>query len=174
VLYFQTQVFAGSVLDLDWDSESKKIVASGEGTGIMVKAFLWDTGNSVGGICYWILHMYVHTYIYMDMYMYNICINTFIHTCIQNFFDVCMYIRIYTCINAYEFISKVCLFISGDIFLIHHTICEYFWDIDPYAHSLVLRLSCRKICLTLYINISISGKTVGHTKRILYIYIFKL
>ena len=44
----ETQIFAGSVLDLDWDAESKKIVAAGEGSGIMVKAFLWDTGNSVG------------------------------------------------------------------------------------------------------------------------------
>jgi WD repeat-containing protein 1 (actin-interacting protein 1) len=44
----ETQVFAGSVLDLDWDMESKKIVAAGEGSGILVKAFLWDTGNSVG------------------------------------------------------------------------------------------------------------------------------
>ena len=43
-----TQIFAGSVLDLDWDMESKKIVACGEGSGIMVKAFTWDTGNSVG------------------------------------------------------------------------------------------------------------------------------
>ena len=44
----ETQVFAGAVLDLDWDSESKKIVAAGEGSGILVKAFLWDTGNTVG------------------------------------------------------------------------------------------------------------------------------
>ena len=44
----ETQVFAGAVLDLDWDSESKKIVAAGEGSGILVKTFLWDTGNTVG------------------------------------------------------------------------------------------------------------------------------
>ena len=44
----ETQVFAGAVLDLDWDMESKKIVAAGEGSGILVKAFMWDTGNSVG------------------------------------------------------------------------------------------------------------------------------
>ena len=44
----ETQVFAGPVLDLDWDMEAKKIVAAGEGSGMMVKCFLWDTGNSVG------------------------------------------------------------------------------------------------------------------------------
>lgn len=41
-------MFAGGVLDLDWDSESKKIVAVGEGQGMMAKCFMWDTGNSAG------------------------------------------------------------------------------------------------------------------------------
>jgi WD40 repeat protein len=41
-------VFAGAVYDLDWDNESKKIVASGDGSGILVKCFAWDTGNSAG------------------------------------------------------------------------------------------------------------------------------
>lgn len=41
-------VFAGPVFDLDWDTESKKIVAAGDGSGILVKCFSWDTGNSAG------------------------------------------------------------------------------------------------------------------------------
>jgi len=44
----ETQVFAGPVLDLDWDVEAKKVCAVGEGSGMMVKCFMWDTGNSVG------------------------------------------------------------------------------------------------------------------------------
>ena len=44
----ETPVFAGSVTDLDWDFESKKIVAVGEGTGMMAKVFTSDTGNSAG------------------------------------------------------------------------------------------------------------------------------
>ena len=31
----ETQVFAGPVLDIDWDMEAKKIVAVGEGSGMM-------------------------------------------------------------------------------------------------------------------------------------------
>lgn len=41
-------VFAAPVFDLDWDNESKKIVAVGDGSGILVKCFAWDTGNSAG------------------------------------------------------------------------------------------------------------------------------
>lgn len=45
----ETQVFAGAVNDIDWDMESKKIVAVGEnGNGLSIKCFTWDTGNSVG------------------------------------------------------------------------------------------------------------------------------
>lgn len=44
----ETPVFAGGIADLDWDMESKKIVAVGEGSGMMAKVFSWDTGNSVG------------------------------------------------------------------------------------------------------------------------------
>lgn len=44
----ETPVFAGGVADLDWDSESKKIVAVGDGSGMMAKVFAWDTGNSAG------------------------------------------------------------------------------------------------------------------------------
>jgi WD40 repeat protein len=44
----ETPVFAGAIADLDWDMESKKIVAVGEGSGMMAKVFAWDTGNSAG------------------------------------------------------------------------------------------------------------------------------
>jgi WD40 repeat protein len=50
LLKIEVPVFAGSIKDLDWDPESKKIVAVGEGSGIMAKVFTWDTGNSVGEI----------------------------------------------------------------------------------------------------------------------------
>ena len=41
-------VFAGEIKDLDWDFESKKITAVGEGSPFSAKVFTWDTGNSVG------------------------------------------------------------------------------------------------------------------------------
>lgn len=44
----ESQVLGGGITDLDWDSESKKIVAVGDGSGIIAKCFLWDTGNSAG------------------------------------------------------------------------------------------------------------------------------
>jgi WD40 repeat protein len=40
--------FAAAVYDLDWDYESKKIVVCGDGSGVLVKCFTWDTGNSAG------------------------------------------------------------------------------------------------------------------------------
>lgn len=44
----ETPVFAAPVYDLDWDHESKKIVAVGDGSGILVKCFQWDTGSAAG------------------------------------------------------------------------------------------------------------------------------
>lgn len=44
----ETAVFAGPVFDLDWGDESKKIIAVGEGSGMMAKCFVWDSGNSAG------------------------------------------------------------------------------------------------------------------------------
>mmetsp|Transcript_25474 Transcript_25474/g.37581 ORF Transcript_25474/g.37581 Transcript_25474/m.37581 type:complete len:625 (+) Transcript_25474:69-1943(+) len=41
-------VFAGEIKDLDWDFESKKICAVGDGSPLSAKVFTWDTGNSVG------------------------------------------------------------------------------------------------------------------------------
>lgn len=47
-LKLETHVFAGEVKDLAWGPESKRIVAAGDGRGQMIKAFTWDTGNSLG------------------------------------------------------------------------------------------------------------------------------
>jgi WD repeat-containing protein 1 (actin-interacting protein 1) len=44
----ETPVFSGPVLDVDWDYESKKIVAVGDGSGLLAKCFTWDTGNAAG------------------------------------------------------------------------------------------------------------------------------
>lgn len=44
----ETSVFAGPISDLDWDMESKKLVAVGDGSDIKAKCFTWDTGNSAG------------------------------------------------------------------------------------------------------------------------------
>jgi len=48
LLKVEVQVFAGPVRDLDWDFENKKICAVGEGSGVLCKAFMWDTGNTTG------------------------------------------------------------------------------------------------------------------------------
>ncbi|RYH32067.1 WD40 repeat domain-containing protein [archaeon] len=50
LLKVEVPVFAGPVADLDWDNESKKIVAVGDGATSVAKVFQWDTGNSVGEI----------------------------------------------------------------------------------------------------------------------------
>ncbi|KAG5176156.1 66 kDa stress protein [Tribonema minus] len=43
----EINAIAGPVKDLAWDSESKRIVAVGEG-GVNMRAFTWDTGNNLG------------------------------------------------------------------------------------------------------------------------------
>lgn len=50
LLKVEVPVFAGPVADLDWDNESKKIIAVGDGATSVAKVFQWDTGNSVGEI----------------------------------------------------------------------------------------------------------------------------
>lgn len=50
ILKVEVPVFSGPVRDIDWDFESKKVVAVGEGAGLMAKVFVWDTGNSTGDI----------------------------------------------------------------------------------------------------------------------------
>lgn len=49
-LKVEVPVFSGRVLDLDWDPESKRIVAVGDGNNSKAKVFMWDTGNSVGEV----------------------------------------------------------------------------------------------------------------------------
>jgi WD repeat-containing protein 1 (actin-interacting protein 1) len=44
----EVPAFAAPVSDLDWDAESKKIAAAGDGSGILVKCFEWDTGRVLG------------------------------------------------------------------------------------------------------------------------------
>jgi WD40 repeat protein len=48
ILKVEVPAFAGRIIDLDWDSESKRIVVVGEGKEFSAKCFMWDTGNSVG------------------------------------------------------------------------------------------------------------------------------
>jgi WD40 repeat protein len=47
-LKVEVPVFSGKIIDLDWDPESKRIVAVGDGKTLSAKCFMWDTGNSVG------------------------------------------------------------------------------------------------------------------------------
>ncbi|KAH9254770.1 hypothetical protein BASA81_007188 [Batrachochytrium salamandrivorans] len=50
ILKIETKVFSGRVNDLDWDFESKRIIAVGEGKSSFGHAFLFDTASSVGEI----------------------------------------------------------------------------------------------------------------------------
>mmetsp|Transcript_18263 Transcript_18263/g.18333 ORF Transcript_18263/g.18333 Transcript_18263/m.18333 type:complete len:625 (-) Transcript_18263:189-2063(-) len=50
ILKVEVAVFSGEVKDLDWDFESKRIIAVGSGAESMAKVFTWDTGNSLGEI----------------------------------------------------------------------------------------------------------------------------
>ncbi|KUF93709.1 66 kDa stress protein [Phytophthora nicotianae] len=49
-LKLEIPVFAGEIKDLSWDPDSKRIVAVGDGRGLMARVFMWDTGNSIGEI----------------------------------------------------------------------------------------------------------------------------
>ena len=48
ILKIEIPAFTGPVADIDWDSESKKLVVSGEGGQFLVKCLVWDTGSSAG------------------------------------------------------------------------------------------------------------------------------
>ena len=50
VLKITTKVFSGRVNDIDWDSESKRLIAVGEGKDRFGHAFLVDTASTVGEI----------------------------------------------------------------------------------------------------------------------------
>ena len=45
LLKVEVQVFAGAIKDVQWDGESKRIVAVGDGKGILSKCVMWDTGG---------------------------------------------------------------------------------------------------------------------------------
>ncbi|ETV69720.1 hypothetical protein H257_14574 [Aphanomyces astaci] len=49
-LKVEVPVFAGEVKDLQWDPDSKRIVAVGDGRTVSSRVFMWDTGNSIGEI----------------------------------------------------------------------------------------------------------------------------
>jgi WD40 repeat protein len=44
----EVMAFAGEIKDLTWDPDSKRIIAVGDGKGLQARAFMWDTGNSIG------------------------------------------------------------------------------------------------------------------------------
>jgi len=50
ILKNEYPIIAGPILDLQWDGESKRIIAVGDGRGKYGRAFLADTGSSVGEI----------------------------------------------------------------------------------------------------------------------------
>lgn len=43
-------LWSGAINDISWDSESKRVLACGDGNELKAKAFLFDTGSSVGEI----------------------------------------------------------------------------------------------------------------------------
>ena len=47
-LKVEVPAIMGAVKELDWDSESKRIVAVGDGKPAGMKCFIWDTGSSAG------------------------------------------------------------------------------------------------------------------------------
>ena len=49
LLKMESSVFAANkISDLDWDMESKRLVAAGDGSGIIVRCIMWDTANKLG------------------------------------------------------------------------------------------------------------------------------
>eukprot|EP00605_Chrysophyceae_sp_TOSAG23-4_P001200 GSChrysophyteH1.ASY1.ANO1.1309.1 assembled CDS len=49
IIKMETQLFSGGVSDLDWSPDNNKITAVGDnGTGLSMKTFTYDTGNSLG------------------------------------------------------------------------------------------------------------------------------
>lgn len=50
MLKLQTQALSGKITDLQWDGESKRIIAVGDGRERFGHAFLFDSGSSVGEI----------------------------------------------------------------------------------------------------------------------------
>ncbi len=44
----EIHALGGAIKDIAWDPESKRIVAVGDGGGMNMRVFMWDTGNNVG------------------------------------------------------------------------------------------------------------------------------
>ena len=51
-------VFAAKkISDLDWDMESKRLVVTGDGSGIIVRCITWDTANNLGEMFVMLMEM---------------------------------------------------------------------------------------------------------------------
>jgi WD40 repeat protein len=50
LLKYEAKVISGKINDIAWDSESKRVIAVGDGKDRYGHAFLFDTGSSVGEI----------------------------------------------------------------------------------------------------------------------------
>lgn len=50
ILKLTTRPISGRINDLQWDSESKRIICGGDGKELFGHVFLFDSGNSVGEI----------------------------------------------------------------------------------------------------------------------------
>ncbi|KAH3678561.1 hypothetical protein WICMUC_001370 [Wickerhamomyces mucosus] len=50
ILKGEYQILNGPINDISWDSESKRIIAVGNGKELYGHAFTWDSGNSIGEI----------------------------------------------------------------------------------------------------------------------------
>jgi len=48
LIKYEYQPFSGTILDLAWDGESKRIAVAGEGRNSYAAAFLWDSGSKCG------------------------------------------------------------------------------------------------------------------------------
>ena len=50
ILKLETPVFGGRIAAIDWSMDNTRIVAVGDGKSDKAKAFMWDSGNSVGDL----------------------------------------------------------------------------------------------------------------------------
>ena len=72
MIKMETQLFGGGVADLDWSPDNNKITACGDnGSGINMKTFTFDTGNSLGEMVGHIKR--VNTCAYKPTRPYRVC-----------------------------------------------------------------------------------------------------
>ena len=50
LLKYEYRPISGAIRDLAWTDDSKRLVVAGEGSEVFARAFLWDSGSSVGEI----------------------------------------------------------------------------------------------------------------------------